>query len=152
MTSLTKADFEALAGFRFGLRKVLRLSEEAARAQGVTPQQYQLLLALKGFPDRDWATVGELADQLQLRHHTVVELINRVQKLGLVQRGRHPADWRAVRVELLPAGEQVLERLDGAHREQLVHLRELDQGAGSRSRARAGTATTSSASSPNNVT
>jgi len=69
---LTKQDFEALARFRSGIRHYLRFSEETVREHGVTPQQYQLLLALKGFPDREWATVRELSDRLQLRHHSVV--------------------------------------------------------------------------------
>ena len=63
--SLTKQDFEALARFRFGIRRYLRFSEETVRSHGVTPQHYQLLLALKGFPEREWATVRELADRLQ---------------------------------------------------------------------------------------
>src|SRR3954469_5750750 len=84
---LSKDDFEALARFRFGIRRYLRFSEETVRRHGVTPQQYQLMLALKGFPGRDWAVVRELAERLQLRHHSVVELIDRAQAEGLVQRG-----------------------------------------------------------------
>ncbi|MGH3602753.1 MAG: MarR family transcriptional regulator, partial [Pseudonocardiaceae bacterium] len=86
---LTKQDFEALARFRFGIRRYLRFSEEAVRRDGLTPQQYQLLLALKGFPGREWATVRELADRLQVRHHSVVELVDRAQGQGLVERGAH---------------------------------------------------------------
>src|SRR3954447_20807464 len=99
---LTKQDFEALARFRFGLRRYLRFSEETVRRDGLTPQQYQLLLALKGFPGREWATVRELADRLQLRHHSVVELVDRAQGQGFVQRGPHPSDGRSVRVLLTP--------------------------------------------------
>src|SRR3954452_22183114 len=84
---LSKQEFEALAQFRFGIRRYLRFSEEAVRRHGLTPQQYQLLLALKGFPGREWATVRELADRLQLRHHSVVELVDRAQGHGLVERG-----------------------------------------------------------------
>src|SRR5437763_5578094 len=87
---LTKQDFEALAQFRFGIRRYLRFSEEAVRRDGLTPQQYQLLLALKGFPGREWATVRELADRLQLRHHSVVELVNRAQSQGLIERAADP--------------------------------------------------------------
>src|SRR5215213_1218666 len=82
---LPKQDFEAMARFRFGIRRYLRFSEETVRSHGVTPQQYQLMLALKGFPGRDWAVVREIADRLQLRHHSVVELVNRAQSQGLVQ-------------------------------------------------------------------
>lgn len=116
---LTKSDFEALARFRFGIRRYLRFSEEIVRAHGVTPQQYQLMLALVGYPGRDWATVQELTDLIQRRHHSVVELVNRAQKQGLVQRGPHPSDARAVRVSLTPAGERKLGQLSELHRDEL---------------------------------
>src|SRR3954463_3170979 len=95
---LTKPRSEARAPSRSGIRRSLRFSEETVRRHGLTPQQYQLLLALKGFPARDWATVGELAERLQLRHHSVVELINRAQGEGLVERVANPEDARSVRV------------------------------------------------------
>jgi DNA-binding MarR family transcriptional regulator len=119
---LTKQDFEALARFRFGIRRYLRFSEETVRSHGLTPQQYQLLLALKGFPGRDWATVRELADRLQLRHHSVVELVNRAQAHGLVERAAHPEDARAVRVVLTEDGEQILARLSALHRDELRRM------------------------------
>ncbi|WP_254790866.1 MarR family winged helix-turn-helix transcriptional regulator [Blastococcus tunisiensis] len=119
---LGKQDFEALARFRFGIRRYLRFSEETVRRHGLTPQQYQLLLALKGFPERDWATVGELADRLQLRHHSVVELVDRAQGQGLVQRAPDPADARVVRVLLTTQGEQMLGRLSALHRDELRRL------------------------------
>ncbi|MGH3781856.1 MAG: MarR family winged helix-turn-helix transcriptional regulator, partial [Pseudonocardiaceae bacterium] len=120
--TLTKQDFEALARFRFGIRRYLRFSEEAVRRDGLTPQQYQLLLALKGFPGREWATVRELADRLQLRHHSVVELVNRAQGQGLVQRAPHPSDGRAVQVLLTPEGSRVMARLSALHRDQLGRM------------------------------
>ena len=119
---LTKEDFEALARFRFAIRRYLRFSEETVRAHGVTPQQYQLLLALKGFPDREWATVGELADRLQLRHHSVVELVSRAQGQGLVGRGDDPGDGRVVRVTLTAEGDQLLARLAALHRDELRRM------------------------------
>lgn len=119
---LTKRDFEALARFRFGIRRYLRFSEETVREHGITPQHYQLLLALKGFPDREWATVGELADRLQLRHHSVGELINRAQKQGLVERTAHTDDARIVRVVLTSAGEEILARLTALHRDELRRM------------------------------
>jgi DNA-binding MarR family transcriptional regulator len=119
---LTKSDFEALARFRFGIRRYLRFSEETVRSLGLTPQHYQLLLALKGFPDREWATVGELAERLQLRHHSVVELVNRAQLQGLVERASHPEDARAVRVLLTAEGEQILSRLGPLHRDELRRM------------------------------
>ncbi|MGY2084408.1 MarR family winged helix-turn-helix transcriptional regulator [Blastococcus sp. SYSU DS0539] len=119
---LDKQDFEALARFRFGIRRYLRFSEEVVRRHGLTPQQYQLLLALKGFPERDWATVRELAERLQLRHHSVVELVDRAQKQDLVDRATHPDDARAVRVVLTAAGEEVLGRLASLHRAELGRM------------------------------
>jgi DNA-binding MarR family transcriptional regulator len=119
---LTKEDFEALARFRFGIRSYLRFSEETVRRNGVTPQQYQLMLALKGFPGRDWAVVRELAERLQLRHHSVVELVDRAQAQGLVRRTAHPDDARAVRVLLTEAGEQLLGRLSALHRDELRRM------------------------------
>ena len=119
---LTKRDFEALARFRFGIRRHLRFSEETVRGHGLAPQQYVLLLALKGFPDREWATVRELADRLQLRHHSVVELVNRAQGQGLVQRAAHPEDARAVRVLLTADGEAILARLSAPHRDELRRI------------------------------
>jgi DNA-binding MarR family transcriptional regulator len=119
---LTKQDFEALARFRFGIRRYLRFSEETVRSHGVTPQHYQLLLALKGFPGREWATVRELAERLQLRHHSVVELVNRAQSQGLVGRTPDPDDARAVRVRLTAAGERILTRLSALHRDELRRM------------------------------
>jgi DNA-binding MarR family transcriptional regulator len=119
---LTKADFEALARFRIGIRRYLRFSEDIVRQLGLTPQHYQLMLVLKGFPGRDWALVRELAEGLQLRHHSVVELINRVQQQGLVVRTPDPDDARAVRVMLTPEGEDVLGRLAALHRDQLRRM------------------------------
>lgn len=120
--ALTKQDFEALARFRFGIRRYLRFSEETVRRHGVTPQQYQLMLAIKGFQGRDWALVRELADGLQLRHHSVVELVNRAQGQGLVRRTTDPDDARAVRVLLTDQGEQLLGRLSALHRDELRRM------------------------------
>ncbi|MCO1654628.1 MarR family winged helix-turn-helix transcriptional regulator [Pseudonocardia humida] len=122
---LSKRDFEALAQFRSGIRRYLRFSEETVRRDGLTPQQYQLLLALKGFPGRDWATVREIAERLQLRHHSVVELINRAQAEGLVERGPDPDDKRLVRVLLTAVGERVLARLSALHRAELHRMRSV---------------------------
>ncbi len=119
---LTKTDFEALARFRFGIRRYLRFSEQTVRSHGLTPQHYQLLLALKGFPGREWATMSELAERLQLRHHSVGELVNRAQAQGLVDRAPHPRDARAVRVELTPTGQRALGRLSALHRDELRRM------------------------------
>lgn len=121
-TPLSKADFEELARFRFAIRRYLRFSEEAVRAHGVTSQQYQLMLAIKGFPGRDWATVRELAERLQLRHHSVVELVNRAQGQGLVARGPDPSDGRVARVTLTAAGDELIGRLSALHRDELERM------------------------------
>jgi len=120
--ALTKQDFEALPRFRFGIRRYLRFSEDTVRSHGVTPQHYQLLLALKGYPGRDWATVRELAERLQLRHHSVVELVNRAQGLRLKERAPDPDDARAVRVLLTGDGQQILARLSALNRDELRHV------------------------------
>jgi DNA-binding MarR family transcriptional regulator len=113
---LSKRQFERIAAFRHTLRRFLRHSERAVRDQGVTPQQYHLILAIKGFPKRNFASVGELAEQLQRNHHTVVELINRTEKLGLVKRRPGTEDRRQVFIELTVKGERMLERLVQQHR------------------------------------
>lgn len=121
--ALSKQDFEALAAFRFAIRSYLRFSEETVRAHGISPQQYQLMLALAGFPGREWATVKELAERLQLRHHSVVELINRAQQQDLVARTADPDDARVVRVVLTAAGERALGLLSALHRDELQRIR-----------------------------
>ena len=119
---LSKQDFEALSAFRYQLRKFLRFSEEAAQANGVTPQQYLLLLHVKGFPGRDWATIGELAERLQSQHHSVVALVSRCEKLMLVQRRTSEVDRRQVNIHLLPAGERCLSTLASLHHDELNTL------------------------------
>jgi DNA-binding MarR family transcriptional regulator len=121
-SSLSKHDFEALSTFRYELRKFLRFSEEAAQAEGVTPQQYLLLLHVKGFPGREWASVGELAERLQSQHHSVVALISRCEKLNLVKRHGSQVDRRQVNIHLLPAGERCLAKLAELHHDELNTL------------------------------
>jgi DNA-binding MarR family transcriptional regulator len=122
---LGKADFEALAEFRYQLRRFLRFSEEATRDSGITPLQYQLMLQIKGFPGRDWASVGELAERLQAKHHGVVALISRCESLGLVQRQASAIDLRRVEIRLTPEGERCASRLAKLHRDELASLRGL---------------------------
>lgn len=119
---LNKQDFEELARFRFAIRRYLRFSEETVRRHGVTSQHYQLMLALKGFPGREWASVRELAERLQLRHHSVVELVDRAQQKELVTRATHPTDARAIRVLLTRDGEAVFARLSALHRDELQRM------------------------------
>lgn len=117
-----KKDFEALANFRYQLRRYLRFSEEVTRKQGMTPLQYLLLLNLKGYPGREWATVGELAERLQAQHHGVVSLISRCEKLGLVTRSVSAEDGRRVEVRLTAKGDRIVARLVIAHRAELLSL------------------------------
>ena len=119
---LNKRDFETLADFRYQLRKFVRFSEQAARRRGIKPLQYLLLLQIRGYPGRDWATVGELAERLQAQHHGVVALISRCEKLGFVERRRSSEDRRRIEVRLLDKGEQVLDELARLHRAELLSL------------------------------
>src|SRR5438270_4000084 len=109
--SISLTDYRALAEFRYQIRRFLRFSEEAAYAAGLEPQQHQLLLAIKGLPEGRKATIGELAERLQLRHHSTVELIDRLVKRELVERHRDEEDQRRVFVSLTSQGEEVLNTL-----------------------------------------
>ena len=117
-----KAALEALSEFRYRLRCFLRFSEEAARSEGITVLQYQLLLHVCAFPGREWATIGELAERLQSQHHGVVALVSRCEELGLVRRKPDPQDRRHVQVHLLAKGRRHLDRMVALHREQLPAL------------------------------
>ena len=114
-----KVNYEAMAEFRYAIRKFLSFSQQSAYAAGLEPRQYQALLALKGYPKHRKPTIGALAEQLQIRHHTAVELASRLQKNGLVRRTRSPQDRRQVLVRLARKGERVLERLALTHRAEL---------------------------------
>jgi DNA-binding MarR family transcriptional regulator len=120
---ISKADYEALAAFRYALRRFLRFTEEGARGTGLTPQQHQLLLAVKGRPGRDWTSIKELAEALQIRHHTAVGLVDRCAAAGLIRRTADPGDRRHVRVLLTKRGEDVLGRLSARNRRELEALR-----------------------------
>lgn len=120
----SKADYEALATFRYALRSFLRFSEDAARAHGLTPQQHQLLLAIKGLPGRERATIGELAERLKLRPHSVLGEGDRAVSVGLVAREAHPTDGRVVEVVLTALGERTLASLTAAHRKELEAMHE----------------------------
>jgi DNA-binding MarR family transcriptional regulator len=116
---LHKAQYETLAAFRYALRRFLHFSETAAQAAGITPQRHQALLAIKGFPGRNQVTVGELAERLQLRHHSAVGLIDRLVLEKLVVRTPSDEDRRQVLIQLTGHGEKTLEKLSALHHEQL---------------------------------
>jgi DNA-binding MarR family transcriptional regulator len=117
--SQTAADYESLAEMRYQLRRFLHFSEKAARDAGLEPQQHQLMLALKGLPETMRPRVGELAERLQIKHHSTVELINRLASSGCVRRHRGGDDRREVLLALTPKGERILQDLSFHHRAEL---------------------------------
>ena len=124
---LKKQEFETLSNFRYQLRRFLRFSEELTRQQGMTHLQYLLLLHLKGYQDREWATIGELSERLQSQPHGVVTLVTRCEKLGLVYRQQGKTDRREVQVHLTEAGEKKLQKLAREHRNELLNLQGIFQ-------------------------
>jgi DNA-binding MarR family transcriptional regulator len=122
MPKITKAEYEALAALRYRLRQFLHFSEEAAVAVGLTPQQHQALLAIKGFPSSEAVTVGDLAERLQIQHHSAVGLVDRLVKNKLIARETNPSDRRQVRLQLTARGEKLLENLSSTHRAQLRQI------------------------------
>jgi DNA-binding MarR family transcriptional regulator len=116
---LQDADYIALAEFRYQLRKFLRLMEERVRELGVNPQQYQLVLAVKGLPRGQAPTIGSLAERMQLNHNTMVELVDRSEQSGLLRRERSGPDRRRVSLSLTAEGEALLRKLGSAAREEL---------------------------------
>jgi len=119
---LVEADYQKLLGFRDGIRRFLRWSEDQAASVGLTPVQHQLLLAIRGHATGRDPTIGELADHLQLQQHSIVGLVNRAEGAGLVSRWSDPDDKRVVRVTLTSDGRHRLERLSAAHLEELRRL------------------------------
>ncbi len=112
-------DYIALAEFRFQIRRFLRFSEQAARTAGIEPQQYQFLLAVKGLPESVRPKIGELAERMQLQHHSTVELVDRLEKQGFVQRKRSAEDRREVLISLTSKGEKLLRELAMHHINEL---------------------------------
>lgn len=117
--TLTKANYEALAEFRLGLRRFLDFSEQAAKKNGLTPRQHQALLSIRGFPGKDSITVGELAAHLLIRHHSAVELSNRLEALGLIERSADQADGRRTLLSLTAAADAILTKMSAIHLDEL---------------------------------
>jgi DNA-binding MarR family transcriptional regulator len=117
--SRRRIDYAALADFRYEIRRFLNFSESAARAAGIEPHQHQALLAIKGLPARHVATIGVLAERLQIQHHSAVELTDRLEAKGLILRSRGKADRREVLLELTLRGEKLLRELTLSHRSEL---------------------------------
>jgi DNA-binding MarR family transcriptional regulator len=117
--SLTVADYQSLAELRYQIRRFLYFSEQAARKTGLEPRQHQLMLAIKGLPQGVRPRVAELAERLQIQHHSTVELANRLSAGGYVRRQRGGEDRREVLLSLTPKGEKVLKELSLHHRAEL---------------------------------
>jgi DNA-binding MarR family transcriptional regulator len=121
--SLSDREYRAHAPFRTGRPRFHHINEEAARDAGTTPAQHQLLLAVRGFPGPGTPVVGDLAEALQLRHHSAVELVDRAERAGLVVRTPDPDDLRRHHVALTAAGRRLLEQLSVVHRDELRRFR-----------------------------
>ena len=122
MPQLTRQDFERLLEFRVTLRRFQRWSEDQAKAEGLTHVQHQLLVAIKGHHRSQPPAVGDLAGYLLLRPHSTVELVDRAEAAGLVERTPDRDDGRVVRVRLTSSGDRVLNKLTRAHLERLHEL------------------------------
>jgi DNA-binding MarR family transcriptional regulator len=118
-TDLSLADYRRLAEVRYQVRRFIRFSEEAARAAGIEPQQHQLLLAVKGMPDGRSATIGDVAERLQIQHHSAVELVDRLCDRGLIRRVRAETDRRQVQLHLTESGDAILRDLSRHHLDEL---------------------------------
>ncbi len=114
--------YRSLSEFRHQVRCFLRFSEDASRVHEIEPQQHQLLLAIKGLPKGQAPTIGELAQRLQIRHHSTVDLINRLTKTGRVAREPGTKDRREVLIRLTPEGERILRELSVEHQTELTKI------------------------------
>jgi DNA-binding MarR family transcriptional regulator len=121
-STFSKEDYETLAEFRYALRCFLHFSENAVETAGLTMQQHQALLFIIGTPGREQLTIGELAERLQIRHHSAVGLVDRLEEQGWVVRVPNEDDRRQVFIGLTPKGMRVLESLATTHREELRQL------------------------------
>jgi DNA-binding MarR family transcriptional regulator len=119
MKKLRLADYQALAEFRYQIREFLHFSEQAVQAAGIEKQQYQFLLAIKGMPEGTRPRIRELANRMQIQHHSAVELVNRLEAKGYIRREQAKEDRREVLLTLTPKGERVAEELAQHHHEQL---------------------------------
>ena len=108
-------NYSVIAEFRYQIRRFLRFSEETARSGGLEPQQYQLMLAVKGVPAEVRPRIGEVAQRLQIQHHSTVELVDRLARRGLIRRRRSESDRREVLLELTPRGDKLLQELALRH-------------------------------------
>ncbi len=122
--TLSDEEFQKLSDFRYQLRCFLRHSEDICRQHGLTALQHQLLLHIRGMAGRDWASVGELAERLQAKHHGTVALVDRCAQAGLVKRRSDSTDRRVMQMCLLEHGVRLVERVAEPHQPELQHLRD----------------------------
>jgi len=123
MAAPSQSDIRNLARFRYALRKFQCFSEQIVRRAGLTPQQHQVLVGVAGFTDKGSVTIGEIAEYLQIRHHSAVGLIDRSEAAGLVRREVNPDDQREVHISLTVDGSRKLRLLGALHRKELSGLR-----------------------------
>jgi DNA-binding MarR family transcriptional regulator len=126
---LDKVGLERQSQFRYELRRFLRFGEDVARAAGVTAVQYHLMLHTQGFPGREWASVGELAERLQTQPHGVLALLSRCEEAGLVRRQDNAEDGRLVEVHLTAKGRRLIGVLAAQHQAQLGALAAVTEAA-----------------------
>ncbi len=126
-SQLTDEDYQRLLELKTGLKHYLRWSEQAAKKNGITPAQHELLLAVKGYSGQQGPSISNVAEYLLLRHHSAVGLADRAEKAGLLIRKADSDDRRVVRLRLSPKGNRILEKLSALHREELARLSQKGQ-------------------------
>jgi len=120
--AISQADYQRLAEFRYLIRRFLEFSQVQANDAGLTPRQHQALLAIKGFPGGGPVTIGDLAERLRIRHHSAVELVNRLCEAGLVARDQDKQDNRRVLLQLTERADDHLAELSAAHLDELSRI------------------------------
>lgn len=120
---LDKRQYRVLSEFRHALAGFLQFSQQTTHAAGLTPAQYQMLLHLQAFPDRDWATISELAERMQASHPATAALVKRAQNGGLVTKQRGREDGRCVEIHATSHGRRMVARVAGSHADELARLR-----------------------------
>jgi len=125
--AISQADYQRLSEFRYLIRRFLEFSQVQANDAGLTPRQHQALLAIKGFPGGGPVTVGDLAERLRIRHHSAVELVDRLSEAGLVIRDQDKDDQRRVLLRLTEHAEDRLAELSAAHLDELARIEPMLQ-------------------------
>ncbi|MDX8538259.1 MULTISPECIES: helix-turn-helix domain-containing protein [Mesorhizobium] len=120
--AISQADYQRLSEFRYLIRRFLEFSQIQANEAGLTPRQHQALLAIKGFPGAGPVTVGDLAERLRIRHHSAVELVDRLCEAGLVTRDQDKDDHRRVLLRLTERADDCLAELSAAHLDELGRI------------------------------